>query len=299
MLRTGKWIALILWGIPLLAASTLGQTPSPAHQRNLKMVRKPTAQPQASMPALRTGPLPQVPMDQIPSTAPQVSYQEGMLSIAAQNSSLGDILREVHKRTGATIDIPPNANERVVTHLGPGPARDVLASLLNGSGFNYVMVGSTSDPTSVASIILTTKAPGGGEKPLPSRSHLSNISRLRRRSWRREWALVALSCSPDRMMTKRTPRTLMPKRTRIRIKPTAQRTRQHRMARNLPTADPRLPSRFWKCSGSASRRRRDRSDRDPRCLSRINSRLTLLLITRTIESTGRGNGWWFCGPAKA
>ncbi|HYK48165.1 MAG TPA: hypothetical protein VEU94_00450 [Terriglobales bacterium] len=162
MLRTGKWIALILWGIPLLAASTLGQTPAPAHQRNLKMVRKPTAQPQASMPALRTGPLPQVPMDQIPSTAPQVSYQEGMLSIAAQNSSLGDILREVHKRTGATIDIPPNANERVVTHLGPGPARDVLASLLNGSGFNYVMVGSTSDPTSVASIILTTKAPGGG-----------------------------------------------------------------------------------------------------------------------------------------
>src|SRR5438046_8132508 len=76
MLRTGKWIALILWGIPLLAASTLGQTPSPAHQRTLKMVRKPTAQPQASMPALRTGPLPQVPMDQIPSTAPQVSYQE-------------------------------------------------------------------------------------------------------------------------------------------------------------------------------------------------------------------------------
>jgi hypothetical protein len=103
-------------------------------------------------------------MDQIPSTAPQVSYQGGMLTIAAQNSSLGDILREVHKRTGAAIDVPPNTNERVVTRLGPGPARDVLASLLNGAGFNYVMVGSTSDPTSVASIILTTKATrGAGE----------------------------------------------------------------------------------------------------------------------------------------
>jgi hypothetical protein len=100
-------------------------------------------------------------MDQIPSTAPQVTFQSGMLTIAAQNSSLGDILREVHKRTGAAIDFPPNTNERVVTRLGPGPAREVLASLLNGAGFNYVMVGSTSDPTSVASIILTTKAAGG------------------------------------------------------------------------------------------------------------------------------------------
>ncbi len=116
------------------------------------------------MPAMPSGPLPQVPMDQIPSTPPQVSYQGGMLTIVAQNSSLGDILREVHKHTGATIEVPSNATERVATRLGPGPARDVLASLLNGSAFNYVLVGSTSDPTSVASITLTTKsAAGAGE----------------------------------------------------------------------------------------------------------------------------------------
>jgi hypothetical protein len=113
------------------------------------------------MPAMPSGPLPQVPMDQLPSTPPQVSYQGGMLTIVAQNSSLGDILREVHKRTGAAIEVPPNATERVATRLGPGPARDVLASLLNGTAFNYVMVGSTSDPTSVASITLTTKTGGG------------------------------------------------------------------------------------------------------------------------------------------
>ena len=160
MQRTGKWIILILWGIPLLAASASGQASSPIHQRTIKALRKPTAQPTAFAPAPRTGPLPQVPMDQIPPTAPQVSYQGGMLSITAKNSSLGDILREVHKLTGAAIDFPPNTNERVVTHLGPGPARDVLASLLNGAGFNYVMVGSTADPSSVASIILTTKAAG-------------------------------------------------------------------------------------------------------------------------------------------
>src|SRR6266850_2136544 len=161
MLRTGKWIALISCVLPLLAASSFGQTSS--HHPNIQALRQPIARPGAAvaLPVLPSGPLPQVPMDQLPSTPPQVSYQGGMLTIVAQNSSLGDILREVHKRTGATIEVPPNATERVATRIGPGPARDVLATLLNGSAFNYVMVGSTSDPTSVASIMLTTKSAGG------------------------------------------------------------------------------------------------------------------------------------------
>lgn len=161
MLRTGKWIALISWGLPLLAASSFGQTPS--HHPKIQALRKPVARPGAAVatPVLPSGPLPQVPMDQLPSVAPQITYQGGMLTIVAQNSSLGDILREVHKRTGAMIEVPPTATERVATRIGPGPARDVLATLLNGSGFNYVMVGSTSDPTSVASIMLTTKSVGG------------------------------------------------------------------------------------------------------------------------------------------
>ncbi len=159
MLRTGKWITLILWGLPLLAAASFGQTP--AHHPNIELLRQPIARRGVAMPALPSGPLPQVPMDQLPSTPPQVSYQGGMLTIVAQNSSLGDILREVHKRTGAAIEVPLNATERVATRLGPGPARDVLASLLNGSAFNYVMVGSESDPASVASITLTTRSAGG------------------------------------------------------------------------------------------------------------------------------------------
>ncbi|MBI1741412.1 MAG: hypothetical protein HYR57_11120 [Candidatus Koribacter versatilis] len=103
-------------------------------------------------------------MDQLPASPPQISYQNGMLTIVAQNSTLGDILREVHKRTGAAIEVPPNANERVAARLGPAPARDVLASLLNGSAFNYVMVGSLSDPATLASVMLTMKpASGAGE----------------------------------------------------------------------------------------------------------------------------------------
>ncbi len=84
-----------------------------------------------------------------------------MLTILAQNATLGEILKQVKKLTGAAIDLPPNgAPERVVTEIGPGAPRDVLAVLLNGSQFNYVMLGSTSNPSAIESITLTPK-PGG------------------------------------------------------------------------------------------------------------------------------------------
>jgi hypothetical protein len=114
-----------------------------------------------ALPAQPSGPLTPVSLDQLPAVPPRVSYQNGWLTVTAENSTLGDILREVHKATGASIDIPGNANERVVARLGPAPARDVLASLLNGSSFNYVLVGSVTDPAALASVMLTAKTGGG------------------------------------------------------------------------------------------------------------------------------------------
>jgi hypothetical protein len=92
--------------------------------------------------------------------APQVRFSRGQLTIVAENSTLSDILRAVRSQTGAVIEVPPNATERVATRLGPGPARDVLATLLNGSHFNYVMVGSPIHPDSVDRLILTSKIDG-------------------------------------------------------------------------------------------------------------------------------------------
>jgi hypothetical protein len=96
--------------------------------------------------------------EQRPAAVPLVIYMNGKLSITAKNSTLGDILRAVAAKTGAAIDIPDNANERVVSQLGPAPARDVMASLLNGSHFNYVMVGTENDPNAVARVVLTAKS---------------------------------------------------------------------------------------------------------------------------------------------
>jgi hypothetical protein len=100
---------------------------------------------------------------QQPATPPQVSFQGGLLTISAQNSTLGDILKAVRAQTGATIDLPGTASERVVGQFGPAPARDVLASLLNGSHFNYLLLGSSTDPNALDKVILMAKSGGSSE----------------------------------------------------------------------------------------------------------------------------------------
>ena len=44
-----------------------------------------------------------------------------------------------------------------MSQLGPGPAREVIAELLNGSHFNYVMIGNETDAAAVEHVILTAK----------------------------------------------------------------------------------------------------------------------------------------------
>jgi hypothetical protein len=109
-------------------------------------------------------------LEQLPAVQPKVTFNNGLLTIVAENSTLSDILRAVRTQTGAAVEMPPNATERVVTHLGPGMPREVLASLLNGSHFNYVMLGSPTNPDKVDRVILTSKSgnmPNTGSAPPP------------------------------------------------------------------------------------------------------------------------------------
>ena len=166
-LRMSKASARLL--MPVLASACIltsaafavdqGNTqPHPVHRRAHKKT------PPLVLPPLPPGPLQQLPMADLPAVAPRVTYENGLLTIGAQNATLGDVLREVHKLTGATIDVPPNgANERVVVQLGPGVPRDVLAALLNGTSFNYVLLGSAVDPKSVTTVTLTQRPSAGGE----------------------------------------------------------------------------------------------------------------------------------------
>lgn len=85
----------------------------------------------------------------------EVTYLDGQLTITGRNSSLAEILSAVCAQTGVAVELPPGADsDRVASRMGPGPVREVLAALLNGSSFDYIMTGPTSDPASVDHIIL-------------------------------------------------------------------------------------------------------------------------------------------------
>ena len=160
-MRSGsKFAALLVAGVLCLSVTSLSDT---SHKPRKSAKKQP---PLAPLPSGPQGPVPQVPLDSVPASQPQVSYQNGQLSIVAPNSTLGDILRAVHKQTAAEMDIPTNATERVVTHLGPGPARDVMAELLNGSRFNYVLLGSQSDANLLTRVVLVAKS--GSDTPGPN-----------------------------------------------------------------------------------------------------------------------------------
>jgi hypothetical protein len=138
-----------------------------------KQRRTPASQPAQDQTAAQIDPAAPPPtLAELPASPPEVSFQGGELTITAQNSTLGDILKAVRVQTGATIDLPGNASERVVGHFGPAPARDVLTSLLNGSHFNFVLLGSSTDPNALDRVILMAKsgAPAESSPPPPTQA---------------------------------------------------------------------------------------------------------------------------------
>ncbi len=147
------WKLVRFGGAVVLSAAVLCAGASAATQSHHK--KKPKAPP-PPLPSGPTGPVQQMPLDSIAAVPPQVTFRDNQLTIVAQNSTLADILRAVRKQTGAEIDVP-SAPDRVVTNLGPGPARDVLADLLNGSRFNYVLLGAPGNEAVLTRVVLVQK----------------------------------------------------------------------------------------------------------------------------------------------
>ena len=88
----------------------------------------------------------------------QVSYENGLLSLSSDKATLSEVLLAIQKRTGADIAIPAGAEqERVVAAIEPAPAPEVLARLLNGSRFNFLIVNSSSNPHQLDKVILTPR----------------------------------------------------------------------------------------------------------------------------------------------
>jgi hypothetical protein len=62
----------------------------------------------------------------------------------------------------ADIGVPVGADQEVVAvMLGPGTQREVISKLLEGSRYNFIIVGTDADANRVERVILSPKSPGG------------------------------------------------------------------------------------------------------------------------------------------
>lgn len=133
----------------------------PAHKKRTvakQAPQQPTTQ--QLVEAVPAQPAPPPTPEQGPSSPPDVSYQAGQLVIVARNSTMGDVLNAVKQKTGAAVEMPPASTERVVGKFGPGAPRDVMAQLLNGSHYDYVLLGSPADPGALKKIVLMARVSG-------------------------------------------------------------------------------------------------------------------------------------------
>jgi AMIN domain len=107
----------------------------------------------------------------------EVVYKNERLSIRSDKASLAEVLGEVARKTGADISLPAiAAQEQVVARIGLLPVAAALAALLNGSRFNFIMVGSDGDPAALKSVILTLRDSAKSQPAIASPPPTADLS---------------------------------------------------------------------------------------------------------------------------
>ena len=101
-----------------------------------------------------------------------VSLRNGKLTVEANNSDLTQILQDLAGACAMTI-IGLNGGPRVFGVYGPGNSREVLAALLVGAGYNFIMVGGASDGTPRELLLISQNNNAPAFTPLNPRPVLS------------------------------------------------------------------------------------------------------------------------------
>ncbi len=171
--RVGCAVAFLLTGLAqctafAAAGKTSAQGLHPAIQTEARQdghqvdaAKRPASEAQAT-PEQPAPKAPDWPVNDKPKEASVVWNSKG-LHIEAANSSLQQILNDVATATGAKVS-GITSDQRVFGSYGPGPARDVLSKLLDGSGYNVLMVGDMGQ--GAPRQIVLSKAPTGPAPPV-------------------------------------------------------------------------------------------------------------------------------------
>jgi hypothetical protein len=89
-----------------------------------------------------------------------VTYQEGALSVTAEDATLREVFERLNESTGAAVEAPA-MEERVSVHLGPQSPVQVVEALLEGTHLNYAVLGGTGPSDPLRRIIVMPKPAGG------------------------------------------------------------------------------------------------------------------------------------------
>jgi len=167
-------------GLFALSAPLPGQAPadpSAAQQKPAHAHKRPSPAHHAAVPAPVLDPTapvtppepekPNWPAFAQPSPA-TVTWDSHGLTIDAANSSLQQILKDFSTATGAKVE-GLTADQRVFGAYGPGKARDVLSQLLQGSGYDILMVGDQGHGLP-RTVVFSVRQNGGGSQPQPGRT---------------------------------------------------------------------------------------------------------------------------------
>jgi len=103
-------------------------------------------------------------MLQQPASRAQVKVSNGMLSVQAENSNLSQVLHDIGSATGMKVE-GLGRDERIFGHYGPAPPRDVLTALLDGAGYNVLMVGDV--PGGTPRQLILSQRKGGAATAVP------------------------------------------------------------------------------------------------------------------------------------
>jgi hypothetical protein len=151
---------------PPAPASTSTHKSAHPHKKSAAVI---APAPPPAPPAPVLPPPPDWPANDQPVAA-SVVYDSRGLMVVASNSSLAQILKEVSIDTGAKLEgmsaDPHTMDQRIYGTYGPGPARDVLKQLLDGSGFNVLLIGDRGQGTP-RRIVLSPQSGGG----MPNTAH--------------------------------------------------------------------------------------------------------------------------------
>lgn len=129
--------------------------PKPHHSARRHTHRKPA--PEVAAPPTPPIPIPPAQQTAAPAT---VEYRDGQLQITAQNSSLVQILTKISQETGLVVD-GLGHDQRIYGQYGPGSVAVTLSALLDGAGYNYVLVGNANG-RDAAKLLLTPRSGDGG-----------------------------------------------------------------------------------------------------------------------------------------